>query len=134
VGFGRSFREPLSLDAAAESEAEGRRYRVVAGDPDWRLEHRLGDGPAEPDYLFTTTPRRLEDYAGMCAFHQGSPDSPFTRKRLCTLATARGRITFLNGAFVEEQEGSRHERPLSEPEVGPLLRDRFGLPPRDDEV
>ena len=78
VGFGRSFLEPLSLDAPSESEAEGRHYRVVPGDPDWTVEHRLGGAPPEPDYRFTlrsgTCRRagRLQGRAGTCGPGVGS--------------------------------------------------------------
>ncbi len=134
VGFGRSFLEPLSLDAPSESEAEGRHYRVVPGNPDWTVEHRLGGAPPQPDYRFTLTARQVDDFAGMCRYHQTSPDSPFPKKRVCTRATAGGRITFLDGAFLEDRDGAHSERALTEEEVGPLLRERFGLPLTDDEV
>jgi N-hydroxyarylamine O-acetyltransferase len=139
VGFGRSFREPLAMDAPEgsdeDSEAEGTHYRVVPGQPDWAVQWRSGDRPAEREYLFTLTPRRLEEYAQMCEHHQTSPGSTFTRKRLCTLATADGgRITFLNGSFTELRAGVKTERALSDAEVGPLLRDRFGIAVSDAEV
>jgi N-hydroxyarylamine O-acetyltransferase len=127
VGFGRSFREPLSLDTGADSEAEGARYRAVAGDPDWQVQLTRPGHPAEPQYLFTQTGHQLDAYARMCRFHQTSADSPFTRKRLCTLATPDGRLTFLNGTLIEDRAGTRHEHPLTPTEVAPTLRAHFGL-------
>lgn len=44
-------------------------------------------------YLFSTLPRQLEEFEQMCAYHQTSPESLFTRQRLCTLPTADGRIS-----------------------------------------
>lgn len=134
VGFGRSFRDPLSLDTGAPTEAEGATYRVVPGEPDWQVEFQLPGKPAQREYVFTLAPRRLEDFAPMCQFHQTSPASPFTRKRMCTLATASGRITFLNGTFIEERTGVREEHPLGPADVGPILRDRFGVSLPDDAV
>jgi N-hydroxyarylamine O-acetyltransferase len=134
VGFGRSFREPLSLDTPTETQAEGTHYRAVPGAPDWRVEYRVGEAPPRPEYFFTLTPRRLPDFAQMCRFHQSSPASPFPRKRMCTLAIPDGRITFLNGSFISQRAGERSERALEEPEIAPLLRDRFGLHVTADEV
>jgi N-hydroxyarylamine O-acetyltransferase len=134
VGFGRSFREPLSLDTGAESEAEGAHYRVVPGAPDWRVEYRLPEKASEPEYFFTLTPRPLSAFAEMCRFHQSAPGSPFPRKRMCTLAIPDGRITFLNGTFISQRAGVRTERPLEDAEIAPLLRDRFGVHLSDDDV
>jgi N-hydroxyarylamine O-acetyltransferase len=127
VGFGRGAREPLSLDTGASGEAEGALYRVVPGDPDWRVEFVLPERAPQPQYLFTLVPRRQDEFVPMCRYHQSSPQSPFTRKRLCTLATAAGRLTFLDGRLIEDVAGVRQERALAPDEVAPTLRDRFGV-------
>ena len=46
-----------------------------------------------PQQQFTTLPRSLSDYEPMCQFHQTSPDSPFTQRWMCTVATETGRLT-----------------------------------------
>ena len=41
----------------------------------------------------TLAARRLADFEAMCHFHQTSPNSHFTRKETCSMATADGRVT-----------------------------------------
>lgn len=38
-------------------------------------------------------PRQLADFTPGCEHHQHSPESHFTRQRVCSLATKTGRIT-----------------------------------------
>src|SRR5262249_17236173 len=40
VGFGRSFHQPLSLDAPLEEEAEGQLYRAAGAGDAWHVESR----------------------------------------------------------------------------------------------
>jgi hypothetical protein len=37
----------------------------------------------------------------MCAFHQTSPESVFTKQRLATLATPEGRLMLLGNRLIE---------------------------------
>jgi N-hydroxyarylamine O-acetyltransferase len=63
----------------------------------------------------------------MCHYHQTSPDSPFTRKRVCSLATLDGRITVTGDKLIETRNGVREERTLAEDERLAILRERFGV-------
>jgi N-hydroxyarylamine O-acetyltransferase len=64
----------------------------------------------------------------MCHFHQTSPESPFTRKSICSVATPGGRITILERKLIETQNGRRQERELaSDEEWKRLLRQKFGV-------
>jgi N-hydroxyarylamine O-acetyltransferase len=124
VGFGDSFLEPLVLD---EGETlEGRwRYRLARDGVDWTLSR--GE-PWERSFVFTLTPRRLDDFEPMCRFHQTSAESPFTRKRVCTLATEAGRITLSNGRLIVTEGAERRERPLAnEDEIRDTLRRVFDV-------
>jgi N-hydroxyarylamine O-acetyltransferase len=38
-------------------------------------------------------PHEYADYEEMCRYHQTSPQSHFTRRRICSRATADGRVT-----------------------------------------
>jgi N-hydroxyarylamine O-acetyltransferase len=70
----------------------------------------------------------LDDFAGMCRFHQSSPESPFTRKNVCSLATPHGRITLADGKLIETHNGMRQERVLaSDAEWLQVLHDKFGV-------
>lgn len=132
VGAGRgSFATPLPAetdDEAWQPEAcaafrlawEGERRRL------WRRE---ADGAWEREYAFTTRPHALGDFAAGCLFHQTSPDSVFTRGRICSLATPTGRVTLADRRLIVTEEGRRTERELTEVETRAALRSRFGIDP-----
>jgi N-hydroxyarylamine O-acetyltransferase len=86
------------------------------------------NGEPVEQYRFTLQPRRLEEFSGMCHFHQTSPESPFTRKSICSVATPGGRITISERKLIETQNGRRQERELaSDEEWKRLLRQKFGV-------
>ena len=126
VGFGDSFVEPLLLEPGLEQEQFGRRYRLTSQGSGLCLEANT-DGTWQKQYVFTLEPRQLSEFAPMCRYHQTSPDSPFTRKRVCSLATSDGRITVTADKLVETRNGVRKERALTEEERVVLLRERFGV-------
>lgn len=139
VGFGDSFVQPLYLDTAGPqidldgrpcraAIRDGRAYRIVRQAGDHVMQQRDSQGEWQPQYCFTLTPRRLPDYQAMCHYHQTSPDSPFTRKRVCSRATPDGRVTLSNLRLIITSNGSRQERPLQdETEFDALLGDLFGI-------
>jgi N-hydroxyarylamine O-acetyltransferase len=127
VGFGDSFREPLLLDERSEQTEGARAYRIDEDGARLTLLQREGGGEWEPQYRFTLEPHGYEDYAGMCHFHQTSPQSHFTQKRICSLATPEGRTTLSDRRLITTA-ATRDERELAgEAEVAAVLRDRFGI-------
>lgn len=129
VGFGDSFRDPLRLDERGE-QPEGTRTFRIDEDGDHRLLLRR-DGPEEPwqpQYRFTLQPFEYPDYAGMCHFHQTSPESHFTRQTLCSLATPEGRVTLSGMKLITTRGGERQERLLgSDAERMAVLSELFGV-------
>lgn len=126
VGFGDSFVEPLRLQPDLEQEQFGRSYRLTSEGARFIYEMNAG-GAWKKQYSFTLQSRRLSGFAGMCHYHQTSPDSHFTRKQVCSLATPDGRITLSNGKLITTRNGSREERLLQAEERRLILRDRFGV-------
>lgn len=127
VGFGDSFREPLLLDESREQVQDGRAYKLDHGQ-DCRLLLRREKEQWVPQYRFTLEPHRFEDFAAMCRYHQTSPASHFTQKRICSLLTAEGRITLSDMRFIESPlDGEKLERTVSEDEYRMLLQQRFGI-------
>lgn len=128
VGFGDSFTEPLRLKTVIEQEQSGRRYRIVEADGLLQVESRNRDADWKPEYSFTLKPRQLQDFAGMCHYHQTSPESPFTRKKLCSIATEDGRVTLSEMKLIVTRNGQKTESMVnSEDDWRNLLRDRFGV-------
>ncbi len=128
VGFGDSFIEPLLLETGLEqAQSDGRVFRIIESGDSLEVQKREGQA-WKREYLFTLEPRRIEDFAPMCHYHQTSSESPFTRKRVCSLATPDGRITVADGRLIITRNGTRQERVLASQEEWNLqLRERFGI-------
>jgi N-hydroxyarylamine O-acetyltransferase len=128
VGFGDSFLEPIDLRSGAEGSHDGRRYRIVDCGNSLRMERAERGGAWKGQYSFTLTPRSLADFAAMCHYHQTSPESPFTRKNVCSRATPDGRITVADGKLILTHDGIREERLLaSEGERAAALKEYFQI-------
>jgi N-hydroxyarylamine O-acetyltransferase len=116
VGFGDSFLEPLGLRSGVKGSHDGRRYRVVDAGNSLRMERAERDGIWKRQYSFTLTPRSLNDFAAMCHYHQTSPESPFTRKIVCSRAAPDGRITVAERRLILTRNGIREEQMLASDE------------------
>lgn len=128
VGFGDSFIEPLGLMSGSEKEEQGRAFRLVEEGKSLHMQRTEPDGNWKAQYSFALTPHQLEDFAPMCHYHQTSPESPFTRKKVCSLATADGRITLSENKLIVTRNGQREERTMqSDEEWRKALRKHFGV-------
>ena len=128
VGFGDSFRFPMRLEHGFELTDESGTYRL-AHDGEWSVQKKDGERWKD-EYRFALTPRALADFEPMCEYHQTSPESPFTRKRVCTLATADGRVTISDLRLIVTRGGERSERSLKdEREWTSAIQKQFGFSP-----
>lgn len=133
VGFGDSVREPLLLDSRDEQRKGREVYRLTDDGHFLTFMQRkdLGQSPPDwkPQYRFTLAPRRFSDYGEMCLYHQTSPQSHFTKGRVCTRATPNGRVTLSEMRFITTTlDGGRDERELSsEAEHALMLGEHFGI-------
>ncbi|HKH99958.1 MAG TPA: arylamine N-acetyltransferase [Candidatus Sulfotelmatobacter sp.] len=128
VGFGESFLEPLRLEVGRKQVDPAGTFLLV------QLGERLQLEKAEPadrwkrQYSFSLVPRQLKDFAGMCHYHQTSPESHFTQNSICTRATPDGRVTLAGMKWIVTRGGQREERMLdSEEERSNVLRNHFGI-------
>ncbi len=120
--------EPLRLKTGIEQKPDGRRFRIVDFGESLHVERAEPGGSWKTEYLFALKPRYLWEFAGMCHYHQTSPESPFTRKRLCTIATPEGRITLSDMKLIVTRNGKKQERVLpSEEEWREALMEKFGV-------
>jgi len=127
VGFGDSFLEPLRLDTGEEIVQHGISYRLTRSDGGIVL-HRWRESEWEPQYTFSLTPRRLDEFSAMCRRHQTSPESIFTRKAVCSLAIPGGRITLSNRRLIGTVGRRREEAEVvSGEEYRALLKINFGI-------
>ena len=129
VGFGDSFLEPLKLDEESEQIQGHRAYRIVREGEYRALMQRSNDDEWRQQYRFTLQPYQYSDYAEMCRYHQTSPQSHFTRARICSRATSEGRISLSEMRFITTTaDGKRQEQILTnQEEYATILRDQFGV-------
>jgi N-hydroxyarylamine O-acetyltransferase len=129
VGFGDSFLEPLLLDSREEQLQGDRGYKIVENNPYLMMIQRELDDEWHAQYRFTLQPHNYAAYADMCHFHQTSPESHFTRARVCTHATPNGRITLSEMRLITTIRGrGRQERILlDDAEYASVLEANFGI-------
>jgi len=129
VGFGDSFTEPKRLDMSGPQTDHGKDYRFTRRNGWILLSRRTkGNGLWEPQYKFSLTPRRLENFVPRCRWQQTSKWSHFRKGRLCTRLTSNGRLTLTDTKFVVTRGNKKLERPLKNTyEFDTLLRRRFGI-------
>jgi len=124
VGFGRFSLHPLRLGVRAEQHDPAGTFRIDES------EHEdlnvFFDG--EPQYRLEARPRALSDFEPTCWWHQTSPRSHFTQSIVCSLPTARGRVTLSDRTLINTEGGERHEHALAtEAEVLAAYRTYFGI-------
>jgi N-hydroxyarylamine O-acetyltransferase len=128
VGFGDSFQRPLQLDYRGEQKQGDHDYAIITDGDELIFRQREVGGEWQQQYRFDLLQHTYPDYAQMCLFHQTSPESHFTKGRICTLATESGRITLSELRLITINEGVREERTLrDEAEFATLLREQFGI-------
>ncbi len=114
VGFGDNFLKPLKLFETGAQIQSGVAYRVDRNSSDWELLEMDEKGDWKSSYCFDLLPRQLSDYKERCTYHQTSPNSHFTQKRLCTRATPEGRITLSGRRLIISNKGLRREKDLND--------------------
>jgi N-hydroxyarylamine O-acetyltransferase len=129
VGFGDSFLAPLLLDERSEQVQGSQAYRILQDGAHLMLTRRAAGDEWQAQYRFTLRPHQYVDYAEMCRYHQTSPQSHFTRERICSRATEGGRITLSGMRFINTSaHGVRQERTIkSQQEYAAILREQFGI-------
>jgi N-hydroxyarylamine O-acetyltransferase len=129
VGFGDSFLQPLLLDDRGVQVDGERAYRILPDGAHLILSQRDKGDEWKAQYRFTLQPHEYADYEEMCRYHQTSPQSHFTKARICSRATGEGRITLSEMRLITtSKKGGRQERQLtSQEEYEGILRDQFGI-------
>jgi N-hydroxyarylamine O-acetyltransferase len=103
-------------------------FRIIKTRGSLAVERQQPDLSWKPEYLFTLTPRLLQDFTAMCHFHQTSPDSHFTQRRICSVAVPSGRITLADLKLTTTKNGTGQERLLAfEDERRAVLEQYFGI-------
>lgn len=128
VGFGDSARQPIPLPAGATTDVSGHyRLQPMVGGVDYHLQRQV-DSIWQDQYTFTTQAHELTEYAPMCDYHQSSPQSHFTQRALCTIATPTGRLSLSHEALTITEHGEKRKVVVTSPaHYQTLLQEHFGI-------
>lgn len=128
VGFGAFAAAPLKFVLDVEQADENGTFSIRKFD-DRYFEVVKKDGDQwQSEYIFKNLSRDLQEFAGMCEFHQTSPESHFTRKKICSLMTENGRKTLSDDKFIETVNGEKKETSIeSEDEFYQILSREFQI-------
>jgi len=128
VGFGDSFRRPLLMDKRDVQVQGDRSYQIFDDNDHLILKENKGDNHWNPQYRFSLQPHALADYVGMCHYHQNSPESMFTRRRVCSKARPDGRVTLSDMRLIQTNGSKQQERAIAdEEEYRAILAKEFGI-------
>lgn len=128
VGFGGAFHEPMLLDETQIKHEGDRAFRVVREGAHRTLWMHLPDMGWVKVYRFTPRPRALGDFAGMCRFHESTPDAYYVKNRICSLPNARGCVTIFNDGLIITEDGRRRVYPVrGEQRLREALRRHFDV-------
>jgi N-hydroxyarylamine O-acetyltransferase len=129
VGWGDTFTRPLEIDNQQWQEQGLRAYRLEPFREGYQLWQRGYQGEVERQYFFDLVPHRFPgEYEATCEYHQTSPQSIFTRKRIISRLTEDGRVSLDSGRLILTKNGQRSERPFeNENEFQALLKQYFDI-------
>jgi len=125
VGFGDSFIRPLRLDDRSDQSDGRRTFRIADDGPGACVLHDAG----RPAFRFELAPFALADFAPGCHYHETSPDSHFTRRRVVSRLTSDGRLTLRDDRLITTDAiAGKTETPIADAaEWRRLAADLFGL-------
>jgi N-hydroxyarylamine O-acetyltransferase len=128
VGFGDSFLWPLQLGAERPAE-QGIDHFKISNKNNRHIVFRQRRGESwDPQYEFDLQSHELHEFNAMCRYHQTSPKSSFTQKRVCSLATDDGRVTLSNDRLTIRNGIKRSKKHIQDTgEFRQVLLDRFGI-------
>jgi N-hydroxyarylamine O-acetyltransferase len=128
VGFGDFTAEPLRLVPDIEQADREGVFVIRRGEYSILEVAKRADDGWLPEYSFSLFGRDLSEFAGMCDFQQYSPDSHFTKGKVCSIMTETGRKTLTDTKFIVTANGEKSETAVETGErFDQLLQEEFGI-------
>jgi len=104
VGFGAFTIYPLKLEINKIQEDPIGNF-IIEKENDFYVVSKIDGDRKTIKYKFIKKKRVLEEFRGMCDFHQTSPNSHFTQKKLISRPTENGRITITGNTLKITENG-----------------------------
>ena len=128
VGFGAFTAEPLRFVVDTEQRDDNGTFSIRKFDDEYFEVAKKAGENWQSEYIFKDLSRALSEFAGMCEYHQTSPESHFTRGRVCSLMTDGGRKTLTDRKFIETRGGQKTETDIAtEAEFEAALAREFSI-------
>lgn len=128
VGFGDFAAGPLRFAPGEEQKDPAGTFKIAVFDEEHFEVAKLVDGAWMSEYIFRDKGRDLSEFAKMCDFQQYSPESHFTKGKVCSLMTPGGRKTLTDTKFIVTANGIKTETAVSsETEFDEILWREFGI-------
>lgn len=128
VGFGEFTFEPLKIQLGIIQNDKRGNYLIDNYEKRYFRVNKVENNQLTPKYIFSETERMFSEFEKMCIYHQTSPDSNFTSKRLITLPTENGRITISGNTLkVKEFESIKEFVLKNESEYEKELWNKFKI-------
>lgn len=130
VGFGDFAAEPLRFSLGVEQQDTPGMF-VIRRFEDEYMEVAKNDGDIwKSEFIFKDVAHDLSEFSEMCDFQQYSPESHFTKGKLCSLMTNNGRKTLTDKKFLVTADGEKSETAVgSDEEFYRVLKREFGITP-----
>lgn len=128
VGFGEFTFEPLLIELGFVQNDERGDYKIDKYENGYLRVSKIENDKQTPEYIFTKKKRELKEFDEMCNYHQTSPNSHFTCKRLISIPTNNGRITITGSKLkIKELELTTEMMLESETEFEKELWEKFKI-------
>ena len=129
VGFGELFLEPKIL-VTDHKLVDYNKYFQFSQTPDkeYILSSSVDASSFKREYIFSLDTKQYIEFMPRCAWHQTSPDSHFTQKKVCSIDAPDGRITLTDDRLIETIRGVKKERALlNVDDFNSKLNELFGI-------
>ncbi len=115
VGFGEFTFSPLKIEFDKIQNDTRDKFRITKYEGEYLQVNRASEGEWRPEYIFTLKPRMLSEFEPMCLYHQTSPESHFTKNKLCSILVNEGisRITITNNKLKITGDGKAKEEAIN---------------------
>lgn len=111
VGFGEFSATPIPITHARIHHDQRGDFLIEHSEAYWGV-YKKTDDLWQPEYRFDTASCQIADFRQMCEYHQTSPESHFTQKRLISLAKENGRVTITGDTLILREDDTITEQPL----------------------
>lgn len=130
AGFGEFSFSPLRI-VMDEIQCDKRgNFRITKQGQDSLVVSKASGDEWVPEYIFTLRDRHLSEFEEMCRYQQFSPESHFTRNRVCSVLTKNGnrRVSISDNKIKFTDINGTKEIPVSDDaEFGKLLWKYFKI-------